>query len=154
MHEPTLYVTVAAPAAGKSTYIENVLSKIRHTAIVSTDEIREELFGNDSLQNSGNIIFKTAYERTERFLKFRLNVIFDSTAAKPVYRQNLIKIGKDNGAKIICVYFNIPLEIHFERNRGRIRFVPHDVIETMYNNIKKNPPALSEGFDEIMEILE
>jgi predicted kinase len=149
-----LYCLCGTPGCGKSTYAETLLAKTPHTYIVSTDEIRAELLGNASAQNMGDLIFKTAYERTEKLLRFGLNVIFDSTAAKPIYRERLVEIAKGVGVPAICYHFDIPLETCYERNRGRTRLVPHNIIENMYNNIKKNPPALSEGFEEIMEIFE
>ena len=148
-NKPILKILVGCPASGKSSYAEQVFCKNPHTIIISTDKIREELLGNESNQQSGNLIFETAYNRVRSALKLGLTVIFDSTAAKHKYRENLIKISKEYNSEIICYYFNTPLETCLIRNNKRKRYVAEEILCNIYFNIKKSPPSLAEGFDEI-----
>ena len=73
---PTLYVMCGISGSGKSTYAKTLKMSIPNTEIVSTDEIREELFGSASVQKEPKKVFQIAYDWTRRLLEQRKNVVF------------------------------------------------------------------------------
>ena len=55
----TLYTMIGLPGSGKSTFAVNHPECI----VVSTDAIRGELFGDESEQKDGKLVFDVAYAR-------------------------------------------------------------------------------------------
>lgn len=54
MKEPIVYVLVGCPACGKSTFAKNFDND---TVVISSDAIREELYGNEAIQGNGKEVF-------------------------------------------------------------------------------------------------
>jgi len=46
----------------------------------------------------------------------------------------------------------VPIDIAFDRNKTRERFVPEYVIEQMNSNISKYPPSQADGFDFVIRL--
>jgi predicted kinase len=56
-------------------------------------------------------------------------------------------MGELYGAGVEAVFFDVPLAVCLERNRGRDRVVPADVVERMAAKLRA--PTLEEGFDKV-----
>ena len=69
-----LVIMCGIPASGKST-----VAKLFNSNIVSTDSIRKELFGDESIQGNGVEVFSLAYSRIRNYLSLGENVVFDAT---------------------------------------------------------------------------
>jgi predicted kinase len=79
-----LRMTVGPSGAGKSTW-----ARQQSTTIVSSDEIREELFGtNDTPRDQGHV-FRTARRKMAMVLKSGEDVILDATNIKTVDRKRI-----------------------------------------------------------------
>ena len=138
-----LIIMCGIPASGKST-----VAKLFNSNIVSTDSIREELYGDESIQGNGREVFSLAYSRIRNYLSLGENVVFDATNIRKKDRKKVIDIGKEyNCDNIIICYCSTPLEIVLERNANRERKVPVQVIKRMFTNFEE--PSYAEGVNYI-----
>ena len=141
-----LIIMCGLPASGKSSYAKGVKKSI----IISTDDIREEINGNASIQDNGNLVFETAFNRIKENLvqnKYK-NVVFDATNINYKKRTDIINRFKKYADKIICYFVYADYEECLERNSKRERKVPEEVIKRMYYNFYV--PQFFEGFDDII----
>lgn len=145
-----IYLMVGIPASGKSTYVKNNLHK--SFEIVSSDNIREELFGNVAEQKRNDIVFNTMFKRTLAFANLGLNVYYDATNINRKKRINLIKNIKEKipNIDIHGVVMATPYRQCLKNNLGRKNQVPNFVIKRMYYSFQ--PPAFEEGFTTIRYI--
>lgn len=150
----TVYITIGAPASGKSTHARE---RFESHEIVSSDHARYLISGSESNQ----FVTRQAWDIVHAIVKAKLrsrqeNVCIDSTAAKRRDRSNLIHFIRSHmpeDTKIVGLFFAPTYEVLYERNENRERRVPVDVIKNMMHAIKSAPPSLSEGFDEIVEVV-
>lgn len=140
-----------APASGKSTLAEKFVDF--GYCVVSSDAIREELYGDSSVQQDHAKVFSIARQRAIDALKYGRPVVFDATNMK--YKDRMVtmnEINKLSGVYKICTIFAEPLEVLLDRNFARERIVPEAVIRRMIENFEM--PTKAEGFDEILLINE
>ena len=141
-----LFVMIGISGSGKSTYAIK-LAKEYNATIVSTDSIRQELFGSEDNQTNNKLVFTTAFNRIKTLLNNKQNVIFDATNVTNKSRINLKKqlaLMWEN-IETIAVIINTPFEIAVKQNNLRNRKVPYNVIEKQYKN-------LINGYDKIKEL--
>ena len=142
-------IVLAGPAGcGKSSWAE----ALPDIPKVSSDAIREELFGDENAQLDPSLVFSTAYERAKALLDEGRSVIFDATNCRKIYRKNLLyEVGAHAGKKI-CVVYGGSLETCLKQNVQRERTVPERVVKGMYFGLRKDPPTTEEGFDMIFKL--
>jgi len=138
---------VGLPGSGKSYYAEQVYKKRYNAVIHSSDDIREELFGNAELQENSDKVFKVLHERALKDLSDGINVIYDATNINYKRRMAFLDNIKKLDVYKLCVLVATPYEDCLEQNKLRDRKVPEHVIERMYKNIYI--PQYYEGWDEI-----
>ena len=145
-----MFICMSGPAGtGKSTMAE-VLAKRYNAIIVSTDAIREELFGDAAIQDNPKEVFEIAYKRIEEGLRKTHKVIFDATNLSPKNRRDILEKAKVwNKGFNICYRATTTEEIAKERNQQRNRQVPDDVIQKQFT--KYVEPSYEEGWDAIFE---
>lgn len=146
-----LFVMCGLPASGKSTYALQLAIK-ENAIVVSTDNIRGFINGDENSQKNNDKVFEIAHKLIYKYLNEEKNVIFDATNINLKKRIELVKRYRKYCDKIICVFVAIPYEICLERNSKRERKVPEEVIKRMYYNFYV--PQLYEGFDRIETIFE
>lgn len=139
-----LYTMIGLPGSGKSTFAANHPECV----VVSTDAIRGELFGNESEQKNGNLVFKIAYARLARAVEAGQDAIFDATNLQRKYRKTLFQMFPN--VNHVAVFVNTPVGECLERNKKRARVVPASVIRRM--SYQMEPPTIEEGFSKIIEI--
>lgn len=149
MKIPTLEVLIGISGSGKSTYANNK----KGFTIISTDAIREELFGDPSIQDNGKLVFQIAYDRVKNSLKSGNDTIFDATNLKAKDRKKLLNYLIDNEVvfNTIFVVFTIPLNICVERaQHRRINPIPEGIIKRQYSKFQL--PSMEESAT-IVEII-
>ena len=147
------FITIGIPGCGKSTWIKNQQFPPNETVTVSMDDIREELTGDTSDQSRNAEVAGIAKSRYQKALQNETPiVIWDATNVQRKYRRELIQTAKNNGYKVVGVWFDIPLEVAKVRNSERERVVPEHVLDRMYMSLNQNPPSRDEGFDVIQKI--
>lgn len=149
----TIYMLCGLPASGKSTWAERkkyyLEARGYETEIISTDAIRGELYGDESIQGDGKLVFDTAFKRIEANLNpFSMVrcIIFDATNLHRKDREAFIqRFKKYDNPTIFLVYFNVPFKVCKNRNENRNRKVPVKVMWRMWKH--RDVPELDEGFD-------
>ena len=141
-----MFMMIGLPASGKSTLAEQI-SKSEDAEIVSSDNIRKELYGDENIQGDNNKVFRILQERIINGLKNNKNMIYDATnisyKTRMAFLQRLNKLDVEK----IAVMVATPYEETLIRNSQRERKVPEEVIKRMYHNFYV--PQYFEGFDDI-----
>lgn len=140
-----VYILVGFPASGKSTYAKNLCGQI-----LSSDEIRKELYGNEEEQGNPKEVFDTLYQRMETLLGLDADVIIDATNINRWERSKAIQIANRFSCNIICMCFDVTVEECKKRNANRERKVPDFVYDRMLS--KYEEPSYDEGFSYIYKI--
>lgn len=136
---------VGIPGSGKSTYAQD-FKRFYDCSIISSDAIREEIFGDATIQNNPDIIFKIMKERTLESLDKGVDVIYDATNISRKYR---LQILRDIPAYVSkqCHIIWAPIEVCKARNISRDHKVPEEVIDKMLKNFQA--PYFDEGWNTI-----
>lgn len=149
-------ITVGLPAAGKDTFF-NEIKAIKNWVHISSDKIREEVFGDVNDQSHNPEVFDIMFKGTIEALDNDWNVYYNATNLSAKYRKRLIhEIKKHRELKgledirVTCALFVVPYEECLIRNRERSRTVPEHVMKRMYMSFQ--PPCEAEGFDNIIII--
>lgn len=141
--KPTLIMMVGIPGSGKSTEAKE-LAKIDNSVILSSDAIREELFGNESDQSDNGRVFSLLYERMNKNLSEGKNVILDATNTTLKNRRRFFESLKVDCYEVAFV-MTTSFEECVERDKSRSRSVGFDIIKKFILNFQC--PQYFEGFD-------
>lgn len=139
------HLLVGCPASGKSTWAEQYKDGF---TIVSSDAIRADLYGDESIQGNPVEVFELAKKNIVDALKQGKDVIFDATNMKYKNRMNIMReVNKFSPEYLIkvCEIFVEPIEVLLERNANRERHVPEYVIRRMMRQFEM--PTCAEGFN-------
>lgn len=147
MHRPTLILLVGIPGSGKSTYAENYISEYPKTPVhLSSDKIREELYGNESIQGNPAEVFSLMQKRAVEALNEGHDVLYDATNVTRKDRASIIGICP-KFTKIEAHIIWAPIEECIKRDSSRDRTVGKEVIDRMLKRFQA--PYYDEGIDEI-----
>lgn len=135
------------PNSGKSTYAEK-LSLKENAEIISSDNIREKLFGNSLTQKKPHLVFAEIYKQALKHLSKNKNVIIDSTNISRKRRLAWIKKFKDY--QLECYCFITPYNSCIERNNKRKRKVDEFVLKDYFTSFSL--PMMLEGWNNIYYI--
>ncbi|RYD34107.1 MAG: HD domain-containing protein, partial [Verrucomicrobiaceae bacterium] len=113
--------------SGKSEWIH------RHggeAAVISLDDLREEVAGKRDDQSMNGQVLQEAREQVKRHLRSGDGgrVIFDATNLRRELRSSLLELATDYGATTTIVALRTPLAELENRNRGRPHPVPRSVL--------------------------
>ena len=141
------FIMLIGPSgSGKSTWADTYINIYHNTVIVSSDRIRYELYGDESIQTNPQEVFRIARERTLFWLEKGMNVIFDATNLSLKDRRTTLECLKKFELHRIAMVFAIPYYRCVENQLKRSRKVDSIVIDCQ---IKKfQIPVESENFDE------
>ena len=123
--------------------------KAENDEYISSDEIRKELYGDESDQTNPSIVFEIMYKRTCKALSENKSVWYDATNIKSKYRTHLLNNLKHKFSDVHykCYVMCTPFKILLIRQQNRDRFVPATVIDKMIRQFEV--PMYYEGWDEI-----
>lgn len=139
------------PGSGKSTWIkeytdastQNYAIKIK---VLSSDKIREELYGDEAIQGNPFEVFDIMKKRTLQALKEGYSVIYDATNITRKDRRSILgQIPKD--VEKICYIIWARIETCILRDIERTRSVGESAILTMLKRFET--PWYDEGFNKI-----
>lgn len=143
---PTVYIMVGIPASGKTTVARRKVKEIPNTVHISSDDIRETMFGSASNQRETHLVFENMRAMTREALKLGKNVVYDATNLSRKRRMGFIKqLPKDTNVE--AIYVHTTLEQAKLWNSKRPRVVPEDVILRMYKNLQI--PVKGEGYSKV-----
>lgn len=142
---PIFTMLVGLPGAGKNFIVSKYFSKATH---ISSDAIREEVFGDVNDQSHNHEVFDIMRERTIAALRNGEDVVYNATnicAKRRIGLLNSISIVPD--VERVCWLVIPPVEIVEKQNREREKSVPDDVIKRMLRQFEV--PHKSEGWSRI-----
>lgn len=143
---PTFTMLVGIPGTGKSTYAKGLASK-GSAVWMSSDYIRENLYGDAACQDNPNKVFEIMHEETLSYLDKGFDVIYDATNITRKSRLSILsKLPKHIKKKCVIVW--APIDICIERDKARERTVGKEVIDKMLRRFEA--PFYDEGFDSII----
>lgn len=146
MNRPTLILLVGPPGSGKTTYANRYIEEHPGTVHLSSDKIRKELHGDESIQDNPGEIFAIMQKRAIAGLGFGYNVIYDATNMTRKDRAGIIA-ACPKFAKIECHIIWAPIEVCIERDVARKRTVGKEVIDRMLKRFQA--PYYDECISEI-----
>lgn len=132
MKKGILNIVIGVAGSGKSTYINKV--KNDTDIVISSDDIRQEIFGNAESQDRSNMIFTIFHGRIAEALLKGKTVWADATNLSVKARKDYLRYAK--GYFIKAHLLTTPLEICIAQNNSRERKVPEDRIIEMFNSIE------------------
>ncbi len=150
-----LILLIGLPASGKSSLARSLAEK-GDRAIISTDTIRQDLFGDEAIQGPW-LQVRTEVERRMRNAVSQIHkhsyaaAIYDATNAKRSYRKEAIYLARSVGFTFIAgVWVDTPLEVCLHRNQQRDRQVPDEIILQMDRQLHDAPPSFADGLDDLI----
>ena len=134
---PNFIMLVGIPASGKDTFAREYVRNHSNTVIHSSDDIREELYGDASCQESPTKVFELMRSRTLRDLRASKDVIYNATNLKYKNRKSILsQVKKMTNAVCLCKILVAPIEVCKERNAKRERVVPDFVYDRMLGSFQ------------------
>lgn len=133
-----LITLCGSPASGKTT-LSKKLAEAYNLIRYSFDE-------------RNCIYYKDLIQPVLESLNKGQHVIIDALHNRKSLRKLLLETIIDFNCKKILIYIDIPLEECIRRNAERLNPLPTFIVEDIYNSFE--PPALDEGWDEIIYIKE
>lgn len=146
-NKPLFVMMIGLPGSGKSFYARKI-SEETGAILYSSDDIREELYGNSNNQNHNKEIFAELQRRLKRSLRDGKSAIYDATNLSPGYRRQFVEQVKKIGCEAVCVFVDTPFEECVARNKKRVRKVPERVIRRMQEKLVP-PNKEKEGWDRV-----
>lgn len=144
----TLYVMVGASGSGKSTLAKELEQLFLDTEIVSSDDARKKLWGNENDQQNPKKVFNYCEEIICCHADvFDTNIIFDATNLYKKYRKRWVDIGKKYFNKVVAIWCNTSKANCIANQDKKERQVPTNIVERQWDSCE--PPRLDEGFDAV-----
>lgn len=145
-----LIMTIGIPGSGKSSLARYLVKKYPQWRLISSDTIRAELFGNESIQGPWLLVWRRIEEQFRTGVQEAPVTIYDATNAARKQRKEAIALARSTGfTYIVGVWLNPPLSLCLARNKRRSRTVPEDIILRMYRQLQDAPPTLADGLDRL-----
>ena len=144
-----LIMLVGLAGSGKSTYAKENFS---NCIILSSDSIREELYGDASIQGDNNKIFNILHSRAVKNLKEGKDIVYDATNLSMKRRMSFLKQINHLVDEKCCYVFITPYEECIHRQTLRERKVPAEVI--MHQLKQFQCPDFYEGWDKVELIID
>jgi predicted kinase len=131
-----IFTLVGPGAHGKSTYAEELCKEHTNPIILNADSIREELYGDPTIQGDGNVVFGRLFDRYTALLKDDIHdlIVIDNTSLTYKIRKRYYVLASDvcpmfdHTYNYNLVFFPPYLERALVWNRNRKRQVPEVVL--------------------------
>jgi predicted kinase len=144
MLKPKFIMMCGLPASGKSTKAKEIADD-ENALILSSDEMRIELFGDVNHQDDNGKLFEELYRRAKEYLKQGKSVIVDATNISSKRRISTLNEFKNYHKEIyyLCTYYEKCLYHDIIRDKK----VGEHVINRMYRTLLI--PTYKEGWNDI-----
>ncbi|NJO85798.1 MAG: AAA family ATPase [Synechococcaceae cyanobacterium RM1_1_27] len=156
LKQPSLcHCLVGCPGSGKSTLAHDLVRLGLAQTIVSTDQIRQQLHGDPSIQGSWPEIEREVLAQFKAALSHGIPVVYDATNAVRSRRLDLLrKLALITPAPSIWIAWHLitPLQICQQWNQQRDRQVPDAILEQMSQSLMAEPPTSAEGWKAVLKV--
>lgn len=140
------HMLIGPPGSGKSTVAQHLQQLLPGSCLISTDQIRQQLYGNEAYQGDWNEISAQVKTAITAALQANQAVIYDATNARRPWRMTFLQ--EFSGAEPwVGWHLTTPLRQCQQWNQQRDRAVPRKVIDQMHQALHRFPPLAGEGFD-------
>ena len=150
MNQPTIVLLIGPCGCGKTTYALRYIEQHDNMIHLSSDKIREELWGDEAIQGDNNEVFRLMQSRAIDALNHGHSVIYDCTNMTRKDRAGIISVCP-KFVKIEAHVIFSPIETCIERDAARKRTVGKVVIDRMLKRFQA--PHYEEGIHKIKVIL-
>lgn len=151
-----LILLIGLPGSGKSSLAQQLVAQCNRRYLISTDAIRAQLFGDEGVQGPWLLVRRQVQQQFQRAVEQILQgkaseAIYDATNAARHQRREALALARASGfTHITGLWVDTPVMLCLERNQGRLRQVPEDVIWHMHRQLQDAPPAPSEGLERLI----
>lgn len=134
------YMTIGVPGSGKSTVVKNFSS----ATVISTDDIREQLFGNliDGNIHKNNIkVWEQARKQLKKTFLSGVNAVLDATNLSRKRRINWFNMATKYGYHCVALYFDDTwgnIKQYNVDREGTDKHIPLYKLKDMYTKLE--PP--------------
>ena len=150
MNRPTLIILCGIPGSGKTVYSKEYIKTHSNIIHLSSDQIRAELYGDESIQGNPGEVFSLMQKRAVAALNDGYDVLYDATNITRKDRASIIG-ACPKFTKIECRIIWAPIEECIKRDAERERTVGKEIIDRMLKRFQA--PYYDEGIDEIKVII-
>ena len=140
------HLLIGPPGSGKSTLAQRMQRVIPQSCLVSTDQMRQDLYGCATEQGVWPEIEAEVIRRIGQGVEQGQIVIYDATNARRVWRMALLRRLEPLEVAWVGWHLKTPLALCHQWNRQRDRQVPSGVIDAAYGALQQFPPLAAEGF--------
>jgi predicted kinase len=142
---------IGLPGSGKSFLAQQLLRLYPHYHLISTDAIRAQLFGDESIQGPWLGIQAQIQRQLQQAVTQGVGAIYDATNAQRHHRRDLIQLARESGFNpILGIWIQTTLQQCLQRNQQRFRQVPPEIILKMHRQLCDAPPSLRDGLDSLL----
>jgi putative nucleotidyltransferase with HDIG domain len=127
-----LTLLVGVPGSGKTTYRNTITDK----RIISMDDERLRLCGDVNNMSKNQEVFNNCFKELNKALKAGESVLVDATNRTRKVRKVLIAAARQSGASVHIIYWDLTIATLLERNAGRNKKVPDDIVWKFYKEIE------------------
>lgn len=141
------HLLIGPPSSGKSTFAQKLQQHLPHSHIISTDQIRQHLYGDPSHQGCWADIFAQIQDQCHHSIAAGQTLIYDATNAKRPWRYRFLLPLLERYPDHLWIGWHLttPLETCLQWNQQRDRQVPPDVIQDLHNALQTRSPLPAEG---------
>jgi predicted kinase len=143
---PLCHMLIGPPGSGKTTLARHLHQLIPQSCVVSTDQIRQHLYGDPIIQGPWPQIEAVVEAQARQVIHQGQTLIYDATNTKPLWRQALLQRLAPLQTSWVGWPLTTPLATCLEWNRQRSRAVDPAVIAAMHQDLRQFPPQADEGF--------
>ena len=152
MNKPLIcHFLIGPPASGKSTFASQ-LSNLGNYTIISTEAIRSQLYGSETIQGVWSEIEVTLLRQIFQSITGGIPIIYDATNAIRPYRMALLQKLPQENCEWIAWHLKTSVPKCLQWNKQRARQVPEDAIKRMFQSLKNFQPIAGEGFTTVYTI--
>jgi predicted kinase len=149
------HLLIGPPASGKTT-LAGVLAELTGAVVLSTDVVRDELFGDAAVQGPWRDIEALLHQRLREAVAAGIPVILDATHARRPWRLAITQaLSLPAPVEWIGWWLYTPLSTCLQWNQSRKRLVPEPVVREMAAALADPAfgPCRAEGFAAVVAVV-
>jgi len=140
----THHILIGIPGSGKTTLALALQRHLPNSEVISTDAIRQDLYGDPAIQGNWSDIFTQVQRQFDQWMTQGKTIIYDATNVKRSWRSSVLRLSDQAW---VGWHLTTPIETCLEWNQKRDRQVPEAVIQNLYRALVKDGISCTEGMD-------